>query len=102
MGRSTKNVRTQFWDARQFLWKWVDTVQMLHIVDMLQMFQMLVEYYYCLCNVTVACGMLLLLVERYYCLLSVTIACGMLLLLVECHDCLWNVTIACVMLRLLV
>ena len=41
---------TQFWDARQFLWKWVDTVQMLqivdtvqmlHIVDMLQMLQML-------------------------------------------------------------
>ena len=28
MGISTKNVRTQFWDARQLLWKWVDTVQM--------------------------------------------------------------------------
>ena len=41
MGRSPKNVRTQFWDARQFLWKWVDTVQMLHIVDMLQMLQMI-------------------------------------------------------------
>ena len=41
MGRSTKNVRKQFWDARQFWWKWVDTVQMLHIVDMLQMLQML-------------------------------------------------------------
>ena len=41
MGRSPKNVRTQFWDARQFLWKWVDTVQMLHIVDMLQLLQML-------------------------------------------------------------
>ena len=41
MGISPKNVRTQFWDARQFLWKWVDTVQMLHIVDMLQMLQML-------------------------------------------------------------
>ena len=41
MGISTKNVRTQFWDARQFLWKWVDTAQMLHIVDMLQMLQTL-------------------------------------------------------------
>ena len=41
MGRSTTNVGTQFWDVRQFLWKWVDTVQMLHIVDMLQMLQML-------------------------------------------------------------
>ena len=41
MGRSTEEVRTQFWDARQFWWKWVDTVQMLHIVNMLQMFQML-------------------------------------------------------------
>ena len=50
MGRSAKNVRMQFWDARQFWWKWVDmvqmlhivdTVQMLHIVDMLQMLQML-------------------------------------------------------------
>ena len=41
MGRSTKNVRTQFWDVRQFWWKWADTVQMLHIVDMPQMFRML-------------------------------------------------------------
>ena len=41
MGLSPKNVRTQFWDARQFLWKWADTVQMLHIVDMLQMLQMI-------------------------------------------------------------
>ena len=41
MGRSPKNVRTQFWDVRQFWWKWVDMVQMLHIVDMLQMLQML-------------------------------------------------------------
>ena len=78
MGISLKNVRTQFWDARQFLWKWVDTVQMLHIVDMLQMFQMLVECYYCLWNVTIACGMLLLLVECYDSLWNVTIACGML------------------------
>ena len=41
MGISPKSVRMQFWDARQFWWKWVDTVQMLHIVDMLQMHQML-------------------------------------------------------------
>ena len=40
MGRSPKNVRTQFWDARQFLWKWVDTVQMLHMVERLQMLHM--------------------------------------------------------------
>ena len=69
MGRSTKNVRTQFWDARQFWWKWVDTVQMLHMW-----------------NVTIACGMLLLLVECYDSLWNATIACGMLLLLVECYD----------------
>ena len=78
MGISPKNVKTQFWDARKFLWKWVGTVQMLHIVDMLQMFQMLVECYYCLWNVTIACGMLLLLVECYDSLWNVTIACGML------------------------
>ena len=41
MGISTKNVRTQFWDVCQLMWKWVDTVQMLHVVDMLQMLQML-------------------------------------------------------------
>ena len=79
MGISPKNVRTQFWHARQFLWKWIETVQMLHIVDMLQMFQMLVECSYCLWHVIIVCGMLLLPVECYYC-----IACGMLLLLVEC------------------
>ena len=37
MGRSPNSVRTQFWDARQLLWKWVDTVQMLLIVDTVQM-----------------------------------------------------------------
>ena len=37
--------------------------------------------------------MLLLLVECYYSLWDVIIACGMLLLLVECCYCLWNVTI---------
>ena len=40
MGRSTKNVRIQFWDVCQFWWKWVDMVQMLHIVDMLQVLHM--------------------------------------------------------------
>ena len=62
----------------------------------------LVECYYCLWNVTIACGMLLLLVERNYCLWNVTIACGMLLLRVECYYRLWNATIACGMLTLLV
>ena len=37
MERSIKKVRTQFWDALQLLWKWVDMVQMLHIVDTVQM-----------------------------------------------------------------
>ena len=45
MGISPKDVRTQFWDAHQFWWKWVDTVQMLHIVDRLQMFPMLQMLY---------------------------------------------------------
>ena len=40
MGISPKKVRTQFWDARQFCWKWADTAQMLHIVSRLQMLQM--------------------------------------------------------------
>ena len=53
------------------------------------MLLLLVECYYCLWNVTIACG-------------KFTIACGMLLLLVECYYCLWNVTIACGMLLLLV
>ena len=66
MGRSTKNVRTQFWDVHQFWWKWVDTVQMLYIVDMLQVLHM-VEMLQML-------HMLLLLVECYYCLWNVTIA----------------------------
>ena len=37
MGISLKDVRTHFWDARHFWWKWVDMVQMLHIVDTVQM-----------------------------------------------------------------
>ena len=37
----------------------------------------------------VACGMFLLLVEYFYCLFNVS------LLLVECLYCLWHVSIAC-------
>ena len=43
LGVSTKNIRTQFFDARQFLWKSVDTVQMAHRVQMLHMVDVLQE-----------------------------------------------------------